>query len=63
MPLVSAVPLLLIDVDGVLNPHVRPGTTLTPGTPVASRAFLNNGDGTFTDATEAVLATSSSSRP
>jgi len=28
MPLVSAMPLLLIDVDGVLNPHVRPGTTL-----------------------------------
>jgi len=26
--LVSPLPLLLIDVDGVLNPYVRPGTTL-----------------------------------
>ncbi len=28
MPLVSPLPLLLIDVDGVLNPYVRPRTTL-----------------------------------
>ncbi len=34
MPLVSLTPLLLIDVDGVLNPHVRPGTT--PGAQYAT---------------------------
>ena len=52
----NKVELADIDADGFVDLlFANGGDYDTPGTPVASRAFLNNGDGTFTDATEAVL--------
>ena len=52
----NKVELADIDGDGAVDLlFANGGDYETPGTPVASTVFTNNGDGTFTDATASVM--------